>query len=78
MKLDFAGRTQELEVLDALWRRTGAQLLVLFARSGWSDGAIAYQTEIAQQPATGQNWRTVGMRLLDLTELDRDLAAWSV
>ncbi len=29
MKFDFVGRTQELEVLDALWRKDGAQLLVL-------------------------------------------------
>ncbi len=32
MKLDFAGRIQELEILDTLWRKAGAQLLVLYGR----------------------------------------------
>jgi hypothetical protein len=48
-----------------------------FSRSGWSSGAIAYQNEISKQPVKGQNWQSVGMRLLDLAEVDRDLATWS-
>jgi uncharacterized protein len=48
-----------------------------FSRSGWSSGAIAYQNEIFKQPVKGQNWQSVGMRLLDLAEVDRDLATWS-
>jgi AAA+ ATPase superfamily predicted ATPase len=48
-----------------------------FSRSGWSSGAIAYQNEIDKHPVKGQNWQSVGMRLLDLVEVDRDMTAWS-
>jgi len=48
-----------------------------FSRSGWSSGATAYREEIERQAVSGVNWKTVGMRLLDLSEVDRDLAAWS-
>jgi len=45
-----------------------------FSRSGGSSGAIAYQNELTEHPVIGQNWQSVGMRLLDLAEIDRDLA----
>ena len=47
-----------------------------FSRSGWSSRAIQFQKEIIKQPAKGQNWHSVGLRLLDLAEVDRDLAGW--
>jgi AAA+ ATPase superfamily predicted ATPase len=49
-----------------------------FARSGWTNGALAYQDEINQQPISGTNWVSAGMRLLALDTIDNDLAAWSV
>lgn len=72
--VELTAKANQIVPSEGTWR----VFLLGFARSGWSDGAMAYQAEIAQQPATGPNWRTVGMRLLDLTELDHDLAAWSV
>lgn len=59
---------------EGTWR----VFLVGFSRSGWSRGAAAYQAEIMNEPATGANWRTVGVRLLDLADVDRDLTAWSL
>jgi len=46
-----------------------------FARAGWTDASHAFAQEIASAPPTGKNWRTLDMRLLDLTQVDQDLAA---
>lgn len=49
-----------------------------FSRSGWTNGALAYQEELNRQPVSGENWVSVGMQLLSLDQVDRDLALWSV
>lgn len=48
-----------------------------FSRSGWSDTALAYQARLNKQLPGGENWSCAGMRLLDLTQVDNDLAQWS-
>jgi uncharacterized protein len=48
-----------------------------FARSGWSAEAQAYEQEINQMPPSGANWQAAGMRLLDLEQVDDNLARWS-
>ncbi len=47
-----------------------------FARAGWTDASHAFAQEVTSVPPTGKNWRACGMRLLDLTQVDQDLAAW--
>jgi hypothetical protein len=49
-----------------------------FSRSGWTQGALAYQNEINKRSVSGTNWVSTGMRLITLEGLDADLAAWSV
>jgi AAA+ ATPase superfamily predicted ATPase len=49
-----------------------------FSRSGWTRGAEAYQDEINQRPVSGANWRSSGIRLLTLDNIDGDLALWSI
>ena len=49
-----------------------------FSRSGWTHGAQGYQNEINQQPVTGGNWVSAGMRLESLEKVDAELGAWSV
>ncbi len=49
-----------------------------FSRSGWTQGALAYQKEINQHPVTGANWVSAGMWLSTLKEVDDDLDAWSI
>jgi uncharacterized protein len=44
-----------------------------FSRSGWTSGALAYQQEINQHPIQGENWVSIGLRLVTLDELDDDL-----
>jgi len=48
-----------------------------FSRSGWTNGALAYQEEINSHPVEGENWISAGMRLLSLEDVDRDLTEWS-
>lgn len=48
-----------------------------FARSGFNAAALAYADEINRSLPAGSNWKCVGMRLLDLDQVDRDLIAWS-
>jgi hypothetical protein len=46
-----------------------------FARAGWTPASHAFAEEVTRAPPSGKNWRTVGMRLLDLAGVDHDLAA---
>jgi len=48
-----------------------------FSRSGWKEETRAYQTRIVQRPPSGKNWQIVGLRLLDLEQVDQDLKLWS-
>jgi AAA+ ATPase superfamily predicted ATPase len=48
-----------------------------FSRSGWTSGALAYQQEINKQPVQGENWVSIGLRLITLEELDDDLTRWT-
>ena len=44
-----------------------------FSKRGWTNGARAYEKEINQNPVSGTNWVSSGMRLLDLEEVDKNL-----
>ncbi len=48
-----------------------------FSRSGWSSGATAYAAELQQAPPSGANWTCAGVQLVDLNQVDSDLAVWS-
>lgn len=48
-----------------------------YSRSGWTSGALAYQQEINRQPVQGENWVSVGLRLVTLDELDNNLTRWT-
>lgn len=48
-----------------------------FSRSGWTEKAIQYQKELQKRKYKGENWQSVGMRLVDLEQLDQDLEHWS-
>jgi AAA+ ATPase superfamily predicted ATPase len=49
-----------------------------FARSGWTTEAQQYANELPGKGPKGDNWQAVGMRLLDLKQVDQDLADWTV
>lgn len=46
------------------------------ARAGWTPASQALAEELASAPPSGKNWRAGGMRLLDLAQVDHNLAAW--
>jgi uncharacterized protein len=48
-----------------------------FAREGWSEAARQYAGQIASGKKHGENWQAVGMQLLDLEQIDRDLITWT-
>jgi uncharacterized protein len=48
-----------------------------FSRSGWTEEALQYQAGLGKRKLQGQNWQAVGMRLVGLAQLDRDLEQWS-
>ena len=48
-----------------------------FSRSGWTSGALAYQHKINQHPVQGENWESIGLRLVTVDELDDDMTRWT-
>jgi len=47
-----------------------------FARAGWSKEAQRQAARLNENPPWGENWSANGAKLLDLEEVDRDLAEW--
>ncbi len=48
-----------------------------FSRNGFSADALAYANEVNRYPLSGKNWRSLGMRLIDLEQIDEDLNSWT-
>lgn len=48
-----------------------------FARGGWSPQAQDFAAHFDPLAAEGPRWLVTGLQLLDLTQVDRDLAAWT-
>ena len=69
---ELAEKTAEVVPSQGQW-----QVYYLgFARAGWTPASHAFAQEVNSAPPTGKNWWACGMRLLDLTQVDQDLAAW--
>ena len=49
-----------------------------FARQGWTESARQFANQVASGNWKGENWRGVGMQVLELDQVDEDLAAWTV
>lgn len=48
----------------------------ILSGAGWVAASHAFAQELASAPPSGKNWRAIGVRLLNLAQVDRDLAAW--
>ena len=48
-----------------------------FSRNGFSEDAVAYANEVDRNPLSGKNWHSVGMRLINLDQVDNDLNSWA-
>lgn len=47
-----------------------------FARDGWTEASEEYAVEMSATEMQGDNWHVVGMRLLNLNQIDADLHDW--
>lgn len=66
------GKTDKILPKDGQW-----QVFYLgFARSGWTSSAIEFATGDAMK-VQGKRWRSVGMLLRNLDQIDDELAAWT-
>ena len=70
---DLVQKTAEIIPAEGNWR----VYYLGFARGGWQEAALQFAQTFASQPASGENWHAVGMELLDLQQVDADLAQWS-
>jgi len=70
---NMVARTPTLVPKDGEW----SVYFLGFAQSGWSAEAREFAKELSGTEVAGENWRSVGIRLLDLDQLDKDLARWS-
>jgi AAA+ ATPase superfamily predicted ATPase len=66
-------KTQKIIPSEGRWR----VFYLGFSRSGWTEEAIQYQKDQQKRKYKGENWQSVGMRLVDLNQLDQDLEQWS-
>jgi hypothetical protein len=48
-----------------------------FAQNSWTEDAQDFVSELARAGVIGENWRSVGVRLLNLEQVDADLISWS-
>ncbi len=64
--LPFVGRRRE-------WKA----FFIGFARAGWTEAAQHFAAQIARRSLHHERWTEAGMQLIDLKQLDDDLAAWA-
>ena len=71
---DLIDKTSDIVPANGNW-----QVYYLgFARDGWTEQSLALAQELTTTQPTGKNWRVIGMKLLDLSQVDLDLGAWIV
>jgi len=71
---ELVEKTAEIVPTEGNWK----VYYVGFARAGWTVEAQQYALSLAGQGLKGDNWRALGIRLLDLKQVDQDLAEWPV
>lgn len=69
---ELAKRTSAIVPKDESW----SVFYIGFAAGGWQDGADKKATAFVQAAANDRSWEAVGVRLLDLKDIDEDLQRW--
>ena len=68
---------QAIAIMGTLENQEQWKVLFLgFAAAGWEENATVAADSLVQAFTTLQPWQTVGVRLVDLEEMDRDLIGW--
>jgi hypothetical protein len=70
---ELVDKTAEIVPTEGKWK----VYYLGFARNGWMAEAQQYANEMGNKSLPGDNWQAVGMRLLDLKQVDQDLADWT-
>jgi hypothetical protein len=71
---DLVKKTAEIIPPQRQWR----VFYLGFAREGWTEAAQLFADSFRQTAvAEGTNWQPVGMKLLDLNQVDGDLESWA-
>lgn len=70
---DLIDKAARIVPADGQWRVH----FLGFSRGGWSPAAQQFCQQLQRESVSGANWRSAGMRLLDLDTVDADLEAWS-
>jgi AAA+ ATPase superfamily predicted ATPase len=71
---ELVAKTSEIVPKNGAWR----VYYLGFARVGWTKNAHAFVNEISDRGVQGKNWESSGMVLLNLKQIDKDLATWTV
>jgi AAA+ ATPase superfamily predicted ATPase len=71
--VDLMAKSPAFVPKEGVWR----VYFLGFARGGWTEAAHAQAKEVFKDPPKRENWEAAGMTLLDLEQVDRDLAGWS-
>jgi hypothetical protein len=66
-------KTEEFVASEGHWRI----YYLGFARGGWTHEAKSFAETFGKSKAPEERWHAVGMSLLDLVQVDQDLADWS-
>ena len=70
---DLIQKTAEFVPSEGRWR----VYYLGFARGGWLSEAQGFAKTFSNAKFQGENWRAVGISLLDLPQVDQDLKDWS-
>ena len=66
-------KTDEIVPKEGHWR----VYYLGFARGGWTQEAESYAKAYGKSRDQGANWQAIGVNLLDLSQIDQDLLAWT-
>jgi uncharacterized protein len=70
---ELVGKSDKLVPKQGRWRLA----YLGFAREGWTEAAQLFAGNLSELALPAHaNWRPVGMRLLDLSQVDTDLRQW--
>jgi AAA+ ATPase superfamily predicted ATPase len=70
---ELVQKTEEFVPSEGHWR----VYYLGFARGGWTQEAKSFAGMFGKSKIKGERWTAVGMSLLDLAQVDQDLAEWS-
>ena len=66
-------KTEKVLPIDGKWK----VFYLGFARSGWTENAIAFAKGMKAGKVQGERWQSAGMLLRTLAQVDEELDSWT-